>query len=199
MTVDINTKDLLLDAAEELCQKRGYNGFSFRDLASMTGIKSASVHYHFPTKGDLGVAMMQRYTKNFTAELSCLSESPTEEAKLRGLSDLLKEILLNDQRMCLCGMLATDFETLPSIVRTEVKMFLTAAQNWIAERLAAGKRTGEFNFTGSPEVLAVTFFGSLQGMMLCARTDGNSSMFSKGVKQLISLLKPEMPNRETQI
>ncbi len=92
--------------------------------------------------------------------------------------------------MCLCGMLATDFETLPPIVRSEVKLFLSATQNWIAERLAAGKRSGEFSFSGAPEVLATTYFGSLQGMMLCARVEGDATKFIKGMKQLIELLKP---------
>ena len=31
-------------------RRGGFHGFSFRDLAADVGIKSASVHYHFPIK-----------------------------------------------------------------------------------------------------------------------------------------------------
>lgn len=38
----------------------GYGGFSFRDLAAEIGIKSASVHNHFPTKAAMAAAVARR-------------------------------------------------------------------------------------------------------------------------------------------
>ena len=59
----------ILDAAETMIQSQGYNGFSFREIADQVGIKSASVHYHFPTKADLGAAVARRYTDRFLDQL----------------------------------------------------------------------------------------------------------------------------------
>ncbi|MDF2795086.1 MAG: transcriptional regulator, TetR family [Pseudomonas orientalis] len=53
-----------MTAARKMVQTRGYNGLSFRELAKEVGIKSASIHYHFPTKGDLGAALAKRYTED---------------------------------------------------------------------------------------------------------------------------------------
>ena len=44
------TAERLMDLAEAHIRNAGYGGFSFRDLAAEIGIKSASVHHHFPTK-----------------------------------------------------------------------------------------------------------------------------------------------------
>ena len=38
------TADKLLDLAQELIQTRGYNAFSYRDLADRVGIKLLAVH-----------------------------------------------------------------------------------------------------------------------------------------------------------
>ena len=43
-------KQELLAVAQNKVREGGYNNFSFRELAKEVGIKSASVHYHFPTK-----------------------------------------------------------------------------------------------------------------------------------------------------
>jgi TetR/AcrR family transcriptional repressor of nem operon len=43
-----------LDIAEQLVQTRGFNGFSYADIAAEIGISKASLHYHFPTKAMLG-------------------------------------------------------------------------------------------------------------------------------------------------
>ena len=63
------TVDGLLDAAEIAMRSRGYHGVSFRELADDVGIKSASVHYYFPQKEDLTVALVTRYSKTFFADL----------------------------------------------------------------------------------------------------------------------------------
>src|SRR5579862_1588267 len=56
-----STRDRILDIAQRLIQSRGYNAFSFDDLAEELDIRTASIHYHFPTKADLGIALLRRY------------------------------------------------------------------------------------------------------------------------------------------
>src|ERR1051326_5309076 len=64
------TADRILDVAERLVQTRGFNGFSYADIAVEVGITKASLHYHFPTKADLGRALVLRYTAAFQAALA---------------------------------------------------------------------------------------------------------------------------------
>src|SRR5258705_11779220 len=55
------TAERLTDLAEARIREAGYRGLSFRDLAAEIGIKSASVHHHFPTKAGMAAAVARRY------------------------------------------------------------------------------------------------------------------------------------------
>ncbi len=55
-----DVKTAIMDAAERRMQLGGFGGFSFREIAADVGIKSSSVHYHFPTKEDLAAAVIRR-------------------------------------------------------------------------------------------------------------------------------------------
>ena len=59
------TAEQILDLAETLIQTRGYSAFSYQDIADSLGIRKASIHYHFPSKSDLGVAVVDRYMSPF--------------------------------------------------------------------------------------------------------------------------------------
>ena len=56
-----DVKTAIMDAAERRMQRGGFGGFSFREIAADVGIKSSSVHYHFPTKEDLSAAVIRRW------------------------------------------------------------------------------------------------------------------------------------------
>ena len=60
-----NSKRTILNLAESLLQDKGYNGFSYAHIASELGVKNAAIHYHFPTKEDLSIAVIQRYRDRF--------------------------------------------------------------------------------------------------------------------------------------
>jgi TetR/AcrR family transcriptional repressor of nem operon len=81
MDPKIDTKKQILDIAEDLLLDRGYNGFSYKDISSTLNIKNASVHYHFPKKTDLGVAIIQRATKRFEKWASSIDNQDMRYSK----------------------------------------------------------------------------------------------------------------------
>src|SRR3954462_3660155 len=96
------TRDHVLDVAERLAQTRGFNGFSYADIAAEVGITKASLHYHFPTKADLGRALVVRYTAGFQGALAGIGESDeTALTKLERYVRIYRQVLGAD-RMCLC-------------------------------------------------------------------------------------------------
>src|SRR5258708_25324948 len=60
-----DTAEQILDLAEALIQTRGFSAFSYQDISDALGIRKASIHYHFASKTDLGIAVVDRYTKRF--------------------------------------------------------------------------------------------------------------------------------------
>jgi TetR/AcrR family transcriptional regulator, transcriptional repressor for nem operon len=120
-TMTADTKQVIMDAARAMVQARGYNGLSFRDLAKEVGVKSASVHYHFPTKGDLGAALARRYADEAIEIFDGFLEASQDVgACLRMYTDVFRSALSNDNRMCLCGIMAAEHDDLPAEVRAEV-------------------------------------------------------------------------------
>jgi TetR/AcrR family transcriptional repressor of nem operon len=118
-----DTSRRILDIAERLLQTRGYNAFSYADIAQSLHITKASLHYHFPTKAELGKRLIERYEQSFLQALADIDKTSTNsKEKLRQYVDLYMKVL-HDDRMCLCGMLAAEYATLPKPMRAELKHF----------------------------------------------------------------------------
>ena len=66
------TSQRILDVAEKLVQTRGFNGFSYADIAAVLKVTKASLHYHYPGKADLGKELIERYERNFLAALDAI-------------------------------------------------------------------------------------------------------------------------------
>src|SRR5262249_28410052 len=119
------TETAILDAAQELVQMRGYNAFSYRDLSERVGVRTATIHYYFPTKGDLGRSLLQRFIRDVEAALASLdAKTKDPRRKLEGYVRLFQDTIEAGGRMCLGGMLATESPTLPEAVREEVRRFV---------------------------------------------------------------------------
>src|SRR5215218_10339125 len=116
-----STATQILDVAQELAQTRGYNAFSYRDLAERVGIRSASIHHHFPAKGDLGRALVARYRERFSDALRRIGAANGGSAvKLAAYVELFRATYEQGGRLCLGGMFAADLPTLPSEVQEQV-------------------------------------------------------------------------------
>ena len=87
VTDDGDTATRILDSAESLVQVRGFNGFSYADVAAELGVTKASLHYHFPGKAELGRALIVRYATRFNAALAGIdasgADAPDQARRLR--------------------------------------------------------------------------------------------------------------------
>jgi TetR/AcrR family transcriptional repressor of nem operon len=187
------TADRILDIAERLVQLRGFNAFSYADVAKAVGIQKASLHYHFATKADLGLALVDRYRRAFLDSLRAIdTESDGSLTRLERYVDLYASVL-RKKRMCMCGMLATDAATLPKPVRESVAGFFTENVGWLARALEQGRKRRELRFDGSPESMAAFFVSSLEGAMLVAYGRGSYENFDGAARQLLATVRPDKP------
>jgi len=175
-----DTKQTILQAARRVVQARGYNALSFRELAKEVGIKSASIHYHFPTKGDLGAALARRYTEDTAAYLDqLLVESQDPTSMMKDYTAAFRAALENDNRMCLCGILAAEHHDLPAEVRVEVDGFTDANVRWLAKVLALKQPDAQ------PEALerqALSIFAAIQGAQLVSRGRNDISVYDQMIE-----------------
>jgi TetR/AcrR family transcriptional repressor of nem operon len=180
------TTGRILDVAERMLQVRGYNGFSYGDVAAELDITRAALHYHFKGKAELGQALIERYAARFTAALTDLdATAPNAAAKLRGYADLYVDVLSAD-RMCLCGMLAAEHRTLPGPLQQAVCDFFSANTAWLRRVLEEGCADGSLRCPGTPEETASMVLGALEGAMLIARLDGDVARFRATTAHLLA-------------
>jgi TetR/AcrR family transcriptional repressor of nem operon len=176
----------ILDVAELLAQTRGYNGFSYADIAVQLGVTKASLHYHFPSKAELGRALIERYRVMFAVALAAIdrqSRAPGE--KLRQYVELYSAVLSN-KRMCLCGMLAAEHATLPAAMQTSLKRFFDDNERWLTAVLRDGLRSGTLQFQESAQARARLLLGALEGAMLVARSYSRPERFQAAAAQMLA-------------
>ncbi|QRV22333.1 TetR/AcrR family transcriptional regulator [Marinomonas foliarum] len=157
MTTDKNdTKTKIMDTAEGFIVQGGYNAFSFRDIADAVGIKSASVHYHYPTKADLVSAVMARYTESFSIQLP----DPTDESldpkiMINGFIDGFKAKIVDQRDMSLCTMLTSNKPILPEAVCVELAAFYQLILDWLTQVfMRLNEATEKIGFMQASQLLA---------------------------------------------
>jgi TetR/AcrR family transcriptional repressor of nem operon len=171
------TATRVLDVAQRLVQVRGFNGFSYADVAAELGITKAALHYHFASKAALGVALIERYCGTLAANLDRIAAAgPSAAARLRGYASLYRNMTA-DERLCLCGMLAAEYQTLPAAMQSAVRGFFTLNEAWLEAVLREGAAAGEIELAGPAADAAVALVAGLEGAMLVTRPFGDMARF----------------------
>jgi TetR/AcrR family transcriptional regulator, transcriptional repressor for nem operon len=186
------TADEILDIAESLIQTRGYSAFSYQDVADQLGIRKASIHYHFASKTDLGIAVIDRYAERFSASLAAIAADQSQSS-MRMLDHYMKayeEFASTPDRVCLCGALAGEMMALPADLRSRVDRFFREHQAWLVGILQRGVAMGEFRIAAAPAHVARMIFGALQGALLVKRTTGDAAQLNDVIAALKLQLKP---------
>jgi TetR/AcrR family transcriptional repressor of nem operon len=158
----------ILNAARMLMMDRGFNGFSFRDVAAEVGIKSASIHYHYATKADLAEATARAYRLAFGEAVGQINANSAPEF-LRAYGALFVTTLRDQGSLCLGGVLAADIMSLPEQVRVEVAMFFTEQNDRIEAVVRDGQSAGDLRTDLDPAMYAKMFVSSLEGAMMVSR------------------------------
>jgi TetR/AcrR family transcriptional regulator, transcriptional repressor for nem operon len=188
-----STASRVLDAAERLVQVRGFNGFSYADIAAELQITKASLHYHFATKADLGEALISRYSARFFEALAEVDGTgAAAPVKLSAYAKLYADVL-SEHRMCLCGMLAAEYPTLPRPMQTAVVGFFDHNERWLGAVLEQGRDEGSLAFTGPARDTAGMIVSGLEGAMLVTRPYGDAARFQVAAASLLATLTAAPP------
>jgi TetR/AcrR family transcriptional repressor of nem operon len=169
METTTTVREQILDHAITLIMLRGYNGFSYRDLSSLVGVKTSSIHYYFPSKDDLVLEAVNEYSKEVLNALHAIEASLPADSKLSKYAKMFGRTLGDGDQICLCGMLAADIGSLPDNIRQAVQAFFKANESWLAKVLAQGAQERTLAVNGKPENAARTLYAAFQGSVLASR------------------------------
>lgn len=187
----MDTAERIIDITEALIQRRGYNGFSFQDIATEIGIKKASLYYHFPSKADLGRAVIDRYRGRMRKAIIELEGGRIDH--WQALGDYLGPILelgRTPELACLCGVLGGEYLGLPEGMQAEVRDYFAEHLTWLTRLLDSGRQAGAFAFEPEPLDMAKMIFSAVEGSMLIKRTSGDVHFVDDVIGVAAAMIRP---------
>src|SRR5258706_1986595 len=162
-------REQVLDHAITLIMLRGYNGFSYRDLSELVGVKTSSIHYYFPSKDDLVLEAVNEYSNEVLGAVRSIDDTLPADVKLGKYAKLFGRTLGDGDQICLCGMLAADIGSRPDNIRQAVPASFRANESWLARVLAQGAQEQTLAVNGKPENAARALYAAFQGSVLASR------------------------------
>jgi TetR/AcrR family transcriptional repressor of nem operon len=183
-----STAERIVGEGRRLIMTRGYNGFSYADIAAAIGIRKASIHHHFAGKNDLAAAVVEQSRAIIRAQIELLAHAELDAVEqLRAYAGYWERCIADDSApFCIAAMLAAELPSLPNDVATAVRAHFAELSNWLAHVLAAGVRQGSVTLVHSPEDEGDAFMSAIYGAMLSARAFGDPARFVSITETLLA-------------
>jgi len=183
-----STAQRIIGEGRRLIMTRGYNGFSYADIAEAVGLRKASIHHHFAAKNDLAIAVVEQSRAVIRVQLERLADAePDAIEQLRGYAAYWERCIADDSApFCVAAMLAAELPSLPDGVATVVRAHFEDLAEWLTHILVLGVRQGTVALAGSPEAEADAFMAAIYGAMLSARAFGDPARFVSITETLLS-------------
>ena len=187
--MSVDTKTALLNSAERAARSRGFDGFSYADLAEDVGIRKASIHHHFPSKAALSVALMERYYADLEAACAEIDHDQTSgSGRLMALIERYYGALDGGQSLCLCVSFSTSTVSLPRAVVDQMRRFRSMMLDWLTVTFALGKKDSTIEKVANPAMEAAATLPLLEGAQLAARAEENPQLFESAMQLLTNRL-----------
>jgi len=189
MSNNNSTKDKILDIASKILQERGYNGFSYSHISTELGIRNAAIHYHFPSKADLGTALIERYQSQFNSWMNHNQAKYANqyEKLLDAYISIMRSYIKKQHTICPLAVLESNYAVLPENMQLLTTSLSKDIRAWLTQILTAGKASASFKFIGSPENKALLLSAALQGASMLAQVE-SAEIFESTVTQVKSEL-----------
>ncbi len=186
----MSRKNQILEIATELVQTRGYSAFSYRDLSDRLGITKASIHHHFPSKQDLGLAVAEKYNTDVKATLDKAKRKTDDPwIQLEGYVQLVLGIMKTRDRICAAGSVQSEINVVPEAMGKSMCSLAQYVVGWISTVIKNGRDLGVMDFPGTPDNQGAMIFSAAQGAMQYGRANGEKKA-RQIMRQIKESLKP---------
>jgi TetR/AcrR family transcriptional repressor of nem operon len=180
----VATRDRILDLGQELFRTKGFNAFSYYDLADALKVRPAAIHYHFPTKDDLARAIIEQERETFLAFTEKTDQLPDQRQRLRRFIQMFAEHA-EAHRLCLVGASGADHASFGAGVHREIRLMATDIIAWLERTLQEGRKAGRLTFDGTAHTRALMVATNMAASLHLARILGTRE-FKRLSQQLLS-------------
>ncbi|SHF95522.1 TetR/AcrR family transcriptional regulator [Chryseobacterium sp. OV279] len=173
----MSTKDKIIEIGNKFLVEKGYNAFSYADISKSINIKTSSIHYHFPSKVDLCLAIIEVHQQRIL-NLKHSQNGLSATEKLQGLFNYYLS-LIDKQQICLTGTLASDYNSLDETITEKLKEFNEIILSHTTAILESGIDKKEFHMIKNCQLKAMELLSLLVGLAQIGR------LYSKDEIQLL--------------
>lgn len=171
---DRDTRDEILKVASHLLQTRGFSAFSYAHIAETLDVKPAAIHYHFASKTDLGLALIDRFRARYRRWMDEADDQGlSAQDKLDGYIRIATRFAEDGSgKICPAGALEAELGAIPPEMQKAVSAMVNEVYTWLAKVLDEGRKAGAFHFEGSATDMATFIASALQGGLQVGRALG---------------------------
>jgi TetR/AcrR family transcriptional regulator, transcriptional repressor for nem operon len=182
-----STKDHILKTTRHLFTTQGFRTTRISDIIEATGVKKGNLYYHFPSKEELGLAVLLDAQEEFQGFLDGSFQGNSPIDKILNSCDTLLSFLQEHDFVggCLFGNTAlemTDSNSKFAKIIQEVFDYWTGK---IEHELRAGKADGSFISPIPIASLATTVVATIEGGIMMSRV----SKGKNGLADCVVILK----------
>lgn len=182
----MRTKDTIIQVAENIIVKKGFQALSYQNISNEISVQIAQIHEFFPTKDELGQAVIRKSRFNFLEWAQQIDLSNLKAAEKLNEFFISYRLLLHDgNKICIAGILGTELNSLSKVILNELRMYNQDRKNWLQNLLSDGLSNGSFKLNASLEEDSIYILSSLQGGLQITRTNDDHEIFFTICRQLM--------------
>ena len=182
---DKSTRDHIVEAADRLFYRKGYEHTSFSDIADVVQISRGNFYYHFKTKDEILDAVIDARLANTRKMLEQWEiEGKRPADRIRSFIHILIVNQADISRYgCPVGTLCTELAKLNHASRTEAKKLFTLFRTWLRRQFALLGREAD------ADALAMHLLARSQGVATLANALHDEKFINQEVKQMCDWLR----------
>jgi TetR/AcrR family transcriptional repressor of nem operon len=189
----IGARERVLEAARSIIDAQGFKNASLNDILAAAAVSTSNFYYHFKSKEDLGLAVVKQFTEGVEEHLIkglLLDRTRTPLVRLRGYLEIHQRKLESAgcTRGCPIGKLSGELSDSHPCFRAEIERVFGRLRESLRECIREGIECGELRRGIDPANASSLFLGSVQGLVLLAKSEKTSATFAQGAEELLRLL-----------
>lgn len=181
----MSTRDLIVEAADSLFYRQGFEFTSFANIADAVNISRGNFYYHFKSKDEILDAVIDlrlANTRKMLEEWENASEAPGNR-----IQSFINILIMNRAKIkqfgCPVGTLSTELTKLNHASRTEAKKIFSLFRTWLKRQFKL------LGYETEADELAMHVLARSQGVATLASAYGDEKFIKHEVKLLAEWLQ----------
>ena len=182
-----STREQIVEAADDLFYRQGYEATSFADIANAVSISRGNFYHHFKTKDEILDAVIGKRLADRQAMLDRWeADEATPQARIRSF---IRILIANKAKImrygCPVGTLCAELSKLDHPSQSDADSLFTLFRTWLRRQFS------QLDGNADADALAMHLLARSQGIAALANAIGNDAFVRREVNQLEQWLEIE--------